>query len=144
MNPKRTSWKTGIASAMTSVARSRRMWTNSFLKTATNELRNAPPMRLAPLACGDGRDVPQLGGRFASRGGLLGQRDEHVLEGGLDLAYRRGDEARLSKLAQKHVVGNAHVDQRVNRLPEERGAANVPSRLHPQKGSRGLDVRLDL
>src|SRR5438309_2068570 len=114
MKPKRTSWKSGIMSAMASVALSRRMWTNSFVRIATKEGQNVPFMdsRLRgrwPAGCGHG---------LAPRGGrLLGERHENVLQRGLDLARSRGGEPLAPQAGQDVLVPHTGRHDRMDRLP---------------------------
>src|SRR5690348_840351 len=114
MKPKRISWNIGIVSAVIIVARSRRMWRNSFWKTARNELQID---RMPFIA----RPSPGLRRRARCRR-LFGQRDEHVFQRGRDVADHRALEA--GALHAREQLGVAHllVDDGVDGLAEDGGA----------------------
>src|SRR5678815_1696306 len=104
MKPNRTICITGSASARRSVPASRKMWRNSFRKTARN-------------------DRHMSGRRLAARArGVLGQLDEHVLQRRADLADRRGRKAAPARLVQQVGVAPIARDDGVDRLPEDGGA----------------------
>src|SRR4051812_9816304 len=114
---------------MMKVLRSRRMWTNSLRKIATNELQN-------PLSIDrSSRGTPARSERRRARSTLpprrlfFGQRDEDVLERRSDWTHARVPEPRPVQLVDEPRVGDLLVDDGVDRLAEDRGALAERPRL---------------
>src|SRR5690242_17312092 len=102
MNPNKSSWKSGMVSAVASVARSRKIWRNSLRKMAMNEERTAFTSR--PRLCG-----------------ALRQGDEDVLERRSNGADADAVKPGVRELRDELVVGDAPLDHRVDRLAEDGG-----------------------
>src|SRR5580704_4591018 len=128
---------------MTSVPRSRRMWTNSLRRIATKESQIRPPMIVASAsrlradghARGDGRRRFRLA---APLGFSLREGHEDVLQRRRDGTRLRRGEPRAVKALAKLGLVDIGADDGVHGLTEDGRAEAEWLRLEPTEGLRGL------